>query len=79
VATCAPYTLDGELEQEGNALRLRVLGRFVDGCPVDVVEELAYRATVRDLASDTYQLQVSYRRPEMAADSTVFDRTVQVP
>ena len=74
---CSSYTATGVVSAVGDTVTLVATGRFAGQCPLDVVGNLIYRATMRELAAGDYRLVVRHEwadanwAPEIAVDRLV--------
>ncbi|MCH7876021.1 MAG: hypothetical protein IH965_12065 [Gemmatimonadetes bacterium] len=76
---CDSYTAAGTLSQTADTLSLAVLGSFAGQCPFDVVGNLIYRATIREVPPGNYRLRVVHEWSEGGwVPETAVDRTVTV-
>ena len=77
--TCSPHSVEGRAERNGATIRVVVFGRFIGGCPADVIWQQKYRATVTGLRPGGFRVQLQYDLEGGLPVGTVLDTTVVVP
>ena len=77
---CAPYDANAEVQMDEGVIVLTVTGQATGPCPLDVVDELSYRAELSGITSgaQTFRLVHTYADANWP-DVTVVEKTIDVP